>query len=240
MQAYDVVMLIVLAATTFLGFRKGLAWQVASLAAIFFSYFVAMQFRDVVAQYLSTDPPWNKFLAMLILYIATSFGIWIVFQLVRGFIDRAKLKEFDQQLGAVFGLVKGVALCVVITFFAVTLLGEDLRREVIDSRSGLYIARLLDRADAVMPSEMHDFLYPYLNRLDEQLGAPDGGTLPDEFQDFERFLETPAGEWDQPSRGTGDSPAGTSADSYYAGPGRGAEEAPQRARLPSRQPRTEY
>ena len=240
MQAYDIVMLIVLVATTFLGFRKGLVWQVASLAAIFFSYFVAMQFRDVVAAYLSAEPPWNKFLAMLILYVGTSFGIWVVFQLVRGFIDRAKLKEFDQQLGAVFGLVKGVALCVVITFFAVTLLGENLRREVIDSRSGLYIARLLDRADAVMPTEMHDFLSPYLHQLDEQLGAPDRAPAADEFQELERFLETPAGEWDSRSGGRDEPPVAAPVDPYYAGPGRGVEEAPQRAAVPSRRLRTEY
>lgn len=194
MQAYDVIMLIVLAGTTLLGYRKGLAWQVASLSAIFLSYLVAMQFRDDVARHIHTDPPWNKFLAMLVLYIATSFAIWLAFQLVRGGIDRAKLKEFDQQLGAVFGLIKGVVLCVVITFFAVTLLGEDLRREVIESRSGLYIARLIDRADRLMPHEIHEFLDPYLNELDERLGQPPRtGVAPavDDFQDWEKYLQRP-------------------------------------------------
>ncbi len=203
MQAYDVIMLLVLVATTFLGFRKGLAWQIASLAAIFFSYFVAMQFRDVVAVRIHTEPPWNKFLAMLILYVATSFVIWVVFQFVRGFIDRAKLRDFDKQLGAIFGLVKGVALCVVITFFAVTLLSEGTRRKVIHSRSGLYIARLLDRADAVMPTEMHDFLYPYLHELDERLGEPSVGRpspLSDDFPEWEQFLGTPDGAWEKLDR----------------------------------------
>ena len=36
-------------------------------------------------------------------------------------IDRLKLKEFDRQIGAIFGLAKGVLWCAVITFFTVTL-----------------------------------------------------------------------------------------------------------------------
>jgi membrane protein required for colicin V production len=196
MQAYDIIMLIVLAAATFFGFRKGLVWQIASVAAIVVSYFVAMQFRDVVAQKLNAAPPWNTFLAMLILYVATSFIIWVAFQLVRGAIDKAKLKEFDQQLGALFGFAKGVLLCVIITLFSVTLLGPDLRQQIIDSKSGLYIAQLLDRADAVMPEELHEYLHPYLSRLDP--GAMEGQqpALPelDDLQKLEEWLDQGQGE----------------------------------------------
>ena len=48
-------------------------------------------------------------------------AIWLVFRLVSGLIDRVRLKEFDRQMGALFGAAKGVLLCVAITFFAVTL-----------------------------------------------------------------------------------------------------------------------
>jgi membrane protein required for colicin V production len=189
MQTYDIIMLVVLAATTFLGFRKGLAWQIASVAAIVVSYLVAVQFREVLAPRIDAEPPWNTFLAMLILYVGTSFVIWLVFQFVRGFIDRAKLHEFDHQLGAVFGLAKGVLLCVIITLFAVTLLSDDQRRQIIHSRSGLCIAQLLDRADAIMPEELHEFLHPYLHRLEgapmRQVEGPDTA----DFRRLEDWLE---------------------------------------------------
>ena len=200
MEAYDIIMLIVLLVATFFGFRKGLAWQIASLGAIFFSYIVAVRFRDVVADKINATPPWNMFLAMLILYVASSFAIWLLFQFVRGFIDRAKLKDFDRQLGAVLGMAKGVLLCVIITLFAVTLLGDDLRRQIIDSRSGLYIAHLLDRADAVMPEEVHDLLHPYLHQLDGRLENPSshsesGSDEPgDELRELEQWLENQAEE----------------------------------------------
>ncbi len=199
MQAYDIIMLIVLAASTFLGFKKGLAWQIASLAAIIVSYVVAVQFRDVVATHIDTAPPWNTFLAMLILYIATSLVIWLAFQLIRGFIDRAKLKEFDQQLGAIFGLAKGAALCIIITLFAVTLLTDNLRQQIIDSHSGLYIARILDRANGVMPDELHEFLHPYLEQLEQRMGdteSPPG----DEFREMEQWLDDSTRTWSNSHR----------------------------------------
>jgi hypothetical protein len=70
-----------------------------------------------------------------LLYVATALAIWLLFRLVSGAIDRVKLKEFDRQLGVVFGLAKGILYCVIITFFAVTL-SETARQTVLQSRSG--------------------------------------------------------------------------------------------------------
>src|SRR5262245_11476163 len=103
MDNYDILMIVVLVAATLFGAWKGLAWQVASMAAIVASYYVAFHFRDQLAEHIQTTPPWNVFIAMLVLYVGTSFVIWVVFRLVSGFIDRLKLKEFDRQIGALFG-----------------------------------------------------------------------------------------------------------------------------------------
>ncbi len=40
---------------------------------------------------------------------------------------------------------------------------------VLRSRSGYYIAVLIDRAEPVMPAEVRDVLHPYLERLDHEL-----------------------------------------------------------------------
>ncbi|MGB1707347.1 MAG: CvpA family protein, partial [Rubripirellula sp.] len=58
--------------------------------------------------------------------------------MVRGSIDRMKLKEFDRQIGALFGLAKGALYCTLITLFAVTLSGERIREAVVQSKSGNY------------------------------------------------------------------------------------------------------
>jgi membrane protein required for colicin V production len=187
MQAYDIFMLIVIAAAVVWGAWKGLAWQLASLASIVASYFVALAFRQPLSQFINASPPWNIFLSMLILFLGTGLVVWIGFNLVSELIERVKLKEYDRQLGALFGLAKGVLLCVLITLFAVGLLSEAQRQQICNSKSGYYIAVLLDRADVVIPSELHQVLEPYIDQLDRNVAHPhteDGFQLPQEIQDL--------------------------------------------------------
>ncbi|MEX0586529.1 MAG: CvpA family protein, partial [Pirellulales bacterium] len=137
MQFYDILMVGVLAGATVFGAWKGLAWQAASIASLIVSYFAALRFRDVIAPYVHAEAPWNRFGAMLIIFVAVSLAIWLVFRYVSDAIDRVKLREFDRQLGALVGLAKGVLFCVVITFFAITL-AETAREPILKSKSGYY------------------------------------------------------------------------------------------------------
>ena len=169
MQAYDLIMLIVLSMATIFGAIKGFAWQVASLASILVSYVVAYRYRFDVAEMIQAKPPWNQFLAMLILYVGTSFVIWVGFRLLSGAIDKIRLKEFDRHLGAAFGLAKGLIYCLLITMFAMSLLGPSQQNAICQSRSGYYIANALDRGVGVLPKEIHDVVGPYLVSLDNKL-----------------------------------------------------------------------
>jgi membrane protein required for colicin V production len=181
MQAYDVLMLVVLALAIAWGAWKGLVWQIASIASIVLSYFVALRFRQPLAGIIEAAPPWNMFLAMLILFLATGLVVWLGFNLVSEFIERVRLKEFDRQLGALFGAAKGALLCILVTLFSVALLGDAQRQAICNSKSGYYIAVLLDRADLVIPRELHSVLEPYLDRLDKTIPHPHtaGPGMPD-------------------------------------------------------------
>lgn len=169
MQAYDLIMLIVLGMATIFGAIKGFAWQVASIASVIASYLVAYRFRFDLAEMIQAKPPWNQFLAMLILYVGTSFVIWVAFRLLSGAIDRVRLKEFDRHLGAGFGLLKGLIYCLLITMFAMSLLGPNQQAAICQSRSGYYIASALDRGVGILPKEIHDVVGPYLANLDDKL-----------------------------------------------------------------------
>lgn len=169
MDTYDIVMLVVLVGATLFGAIKGFAWQLASLASIVVSYIVAYRFREPLADSIRAEPPWNLFLAMLILFVGTSLVIWVGFRMVSRTIDRLKLKDFDRQIGAAFGLAKGALFCILITMFAVTLLGPSLREQIVKSRSGFYIAKVLDKSDMVIPPELHEVVAPYIERFENQL-----------------------------------------------------------------------
>lgn len=181
MEIYDIVMLVVLVGATLFGAIKGFAWQLAAIASIAVSYLVAYHFREPFSQSIEAEPPWDRFLAMLILYVGTSLVIWVAFRMVSRTIDRLRLREFDRQVGAMFGLAKGALYCTLITLFAVTLLGDAMRERIVRSKSGHYIANLLDRSESVIPPEIHDVVQPYLERFDErfQNGGGDGDGSPD-------------------------------------------------------------
>ncbi|MEZ6133764.1 MAG: CvpA family protein [Pirellulaceae bacterium] len=179
MQVYDLVMLIVLCMATIFGAIKGFAWQVASLASILVSYGVAYRFRFDVAEMIQAAPPWNQFLAMLILYVGTSFVIWVGFRLLSGVIDKVRLKEFDRHLGAAFGLLKGAIFCLLITMFAMSLLGKNQQAAICQSKSGYYIAGALDRSVGILPKEIHDIVGPYLANLDDKLKQGRDGSFVD-------------------------------------------------------------
>lgn len=175
MQAYDIVMLVVLVGAAAWGFMKGLAWQLASIASLVVSYFVAMSFRGVLAPALPGEPPLNNILAMLILFVVSSLAVWIGFRFVSETIEKVKLKAFDHQVGALFGFGKGVLYCVIITLFAATLL-KDRREAIVTSKSGHYISLLLTKADPLLPEGVQEAIAPYVQELES--GRPPAKAAP--------------------------------------------------------------
>jgi membrane protein required for colicin V production len=126
----------------------------------------------------------NVFSSMLVLFMGTSGGVWTSYHFVSDIISKVKLKEFDHQVGALFGLLKGVLVCVLVTLFSVTLLGERTRQGICNSRSGYYIANLLARSEAFMPPEIQQVLAPYIPELLHQQGYP-------------VYTNAPQGNWQQ-------------------------------------------
>jgi membrane protein required for colicin V production len=193
MQTYDLVMLAVLVFATIFGFWKGLAWQVASLASLVVSYFAALKFADKLAPMVSEHAPFNKFVAMLIIYAGASLAIWMLFRVVAGVIDGVKLKEFDRQMGALVGFAKGVLICIAITFFAVSLLGQVQRDKILASRSGHYIVQVLDKADAVAPPEIQQVIGPYIEKINQRLDPSYQPNPQQDLQDLQKLWSEQAG-----------------------------------------------
>jgi membrane protein required for colicin V production len=92
-------------------------------------------------------------------------------------IEKAKFGEYNRHLGAILGFVKGVVICLLLTFFIVTV-SEEARAVLKDSRSGMAAAVIMDRLHPVMPEKLHDALDEYIHQLDSE-------DLPLEYADHE-------------------------------------------------------
>jgi membrane protein required for colicin V production len=169
MQSYDVLMILVMGGAVLFGFWKGFAWQVASVASIIVSYLVARNFADVVASKIGGDPAWNKFLAMFVLFFGCSLAIWVLFGFVRNSIERMHLRTFDRQIGGALGAVKGALLCILITLFSVSLLGETVCKTICTSRSGNYVAQALAKLHGIVPPEIRNYVGPYVDRFNNEM-----------------------------------------------------------------------
>ena len=170
MSVYDIVMLVIFFGAVFFGFRKGFAWQVASLLSIVLSYFVAVNFRGPVAALISAQEPWNQFAAMLILFLGTSLVVWTVFASFSRSIKKMNLGGFDRQAGAILGGFKGAILCMLATVFAVSLF-QSTSNSVHNSKTGYYVVSGIRQFARFTPSELAPFLEPHIQEFDQAIGA---------------------------------------------------------------------
>ncbi len=169
-QIFDIAALILIGWMTLRGAMRGMVSQLASIAAVVFSWVLATKFSPTLAPMISADPPWNKILAMLIIFVATSLAVGMMRRFIDGAISAIRLKSFDRQLGALFGACKGILLCLVITFFAVTL-SDRSKSFVLGSVSGKYFAKGIERIAAAIPEDVSVILQKNLEGFRERLDA---------------------------------------------------------------------
>ena len=162
MTFYDIVMLVVFIGAVIHGYCKGLAWQVASVAAIVVGYIVSINFRSQLAPVIQVEEPWDRIAAMLILFLGTSLAIWIAYAYVTKSMEKLELKGFDQQAGALVGGITGALLCMVITMFSVSFIGDQANRSISESRLGPYIVTGIDQVSGVLPPEITPYVHRYV------------------------------------------------------------------------------
>ena len=174
MTFYDIIILVLLLGAVLFGYWKGLAWQIASVAAIVVSYFAAYRFRDQVAQYVQAEYPFNRIAAMLIIFVACSLIIWLAYAYVNRSLEKAELDGFNRQMGALVGAFLGILLCMVVTMFSVSLLGQPAHDSIHYSKFGPYVLRGISMVRSVVPEELSASLDPHFDRFYQQTGyTPD-------------------------------------------------------------------
>ena len=167
---FDFVVIAVLLYSTFRGLQRGFVWQLAWIAALVlcfgFAETLSVQLAPKIQQFApQATPPLDRWIAMLVLYMGFSFLSFGAARVLRGWIEKAKFVEYDRHLGGIFGLVKGLLICLMGTFFLITL-SERARETVLNSKSGYAAAVIMDKLQPVLPQELAKILHPYVERLD--------------------------------------------------------------------------
>lgn len=164
-MGFDLFIAAILLVTTIRGAAKGVAWQLAGIAALVLCFLFATPLSLSLAPMIKLDPPLNRWVAMLAIYLVFSFGTFAVARGFREALEKAKFVEFDRHLGALFGLFKGAIIALVITFFSVAI-SKQARDVILKTYTGYTAAHIMNAIDPVMPKELHAILEPYIHQLD--------------------------------------------------------------------------
>ncbi|MFM8288326.1 MAG: CvpA family protein, partial [Planctomycetaceae bacterium] len=165
---YDALLLLILGWSAWRGSSRGVTWQLASIASLLLCFAFAAPASLVVAPLIKLDPPLNRWLAMLAVYILFSFGAFAAARVIRSLLAALKFQEFDQHLGGLFGLLKGILACLILTFFVVTL-SPSAREQVLRTHSGRVAGYLLYKARGILPQELSPTLAPHFDVIRDEL-----------------------------------------------------------------------
>lgn len=188
MHSYDLFILAIIGASLVWGAWKGLAWQVMSIGSIFTSYFVAANFYEPVAQNIvprlfDVPAPTARYIAMGLVYVASSLVMWLGFNFIRDSIERFRLKEFDRQIGGLVGAAKGGLISILVTLFTVGVSEPNTVRAVFQSKSGGIIAQVLNAAAPMIPGDYRREIAPYVRKLEDGLEREQGRDDYNEYDD---------------------------------------------------------
>jgi len=166
---YDIAVLGVLVFCMARGASRGLIFQMATIAGIVLCLMFAETFSGIVGPHISLQPPLNEWVTMFGAYLFFSFIAFGAARMLTKGIEEAGLKEYNSHLGAVFGLAKGVVVCLVATFFLATL--DATHNVIANSKSGYYAAITMQKIHPIMPEKLHDALNRYIHSLDHLPGV---------------------------------------------------------------------
>ncbi len=160
MTIYDAAMAIVVVLGMVRGAWRGFTWQMASIASLIVGYIAAHSGSAQVAAYLPGEPEVQRMLAMAVIYVAVSGGIFGLAWMVRGTLRKLKLEAYDRHLGMLLGGLEGVGVGMLVTLFLVSV-APGTRQPIFSSPTGHVVGTVMDKLGPVLPAEVRKVLAPH-------------------------------------------------------------------------------
>ncbi len=120
MNYLDIIIAIPLAWGAYKGFKKGLIISVASLIALLFGIYGALQFsdyaRDLLVENVEMQATYIPITSFAITFIAIVIGIHFIAKLLDKLIDAIALSWLNTIAGVLFGILKSAFILSIILF----------------------------------------------------------------------------------------------------------------------------
>lgn len=192
LNPFDLFVLVVLVLATFWGGVRGIISQLTSIFSWLASAYIATHYYFIVAKFMNSSYAHYKPLAMIVTFIVSALLIRIASNIVKNMVSLAGLKEFDRQMGAALGFVKGALLCLLVTF-AFVVFGASTRSVVENSKTGPYLTAFISQIQIHLPeSELTRRFVDYAGTIEQKSIEEDDGTksksITTEVRDLKKYL----------------------------------------------------
>ncbi|MBR2695151.1 MAG: CvpA family protein [Thermoguttaceae bacterium] len=150
LPTFDVFVILFLFYCIFMGGKRGIFLQITSIVSLLAGWYVSSRYSVNFKSYFPLGDALSGKAASIATFFAVEIGVLILGKVLSGMLVGGILKEANRQLGALFGLVKGLIVCLVVTYFAVTL-SSTSKKFVIGSQSGRMMIQLLCEIQKIIP-----------------------------------------------------------------------------------------
>lgn len=117
----DIAILVIVIASVAISLFRGFIREVLSLVAWVAAFVVAFYFSEPVAQHMEAVIH-SPTLRILLAYLALFFGTLLIFAIINFFVNKyskaTSLSSTDRLAGAVFGLIRGAAVVLLLVLLA--------------------------------------------------------------------------------------------------------------------------
>lgn len=113
---YDLAILVIVLISAVRGYKKGLIHQLGALISMIAGVIVSIKYTPVLAERLPGNDNIRSVCALIILLLAATLVVWGVVNVLSRIITNLKLNSWNNQMGALLGVVYGILWAITLTF----------------------------------------------------------------------------------------------------------------------------
>ena len=139
MNILDILIAVPLAVFIFLGWKKGVVREVATLVGVLVGIWAAVHLSQVVAELIGLEGENAVLIAFIVCFVGALVLTWLLGRLVEGLLKATKLSIVNRIAGALLGTVKALCILAVMLNTVVMLdTNEKLLKPELKEKSILY------------------------------------------------------------------------------------------------------
>ena len=113
---YDLTIVVLVVIFVIRGYRKGLIHQLGALISMIAGFIVSIKYTPALAAHLPGSDNVRSVSAMVLLLFAVTLAVWGIVNVISRIITNLKLNFWNNQMGALLGLVYGFLWAMTLTF----------------------------------------------------------------------------------------------------------------------------